>query len=53
MIGNSHQPRQQSYEDANEIQAGINQFSVSQHTTSSVFLKFFEPFETFLRVFFY
>ena len=26
MIGNSHQPRQQSYEDADEIQAGINQF---------------------------
>ena len=26
MIGNSHQPRQQSYEDADEIQAGIKQF---------------------------
>lgn len=42
MIGNSHQPRQQSYEDADEIQAGINQFQF-HNIPLPQFSKVFEP----------
>ena len=44
MIGNSHQPRQQSYEDADEIQAGINQFQF-HNIPPPPFSKIFEPFK--------
>ena len=39
MIGNSHQPRQQSYEDADEIQAASTSFSFTTYHFLS-FLKF-------------
>ena len=46
MIGNSHQPRQQSYEDADEIQAGINQFQF-HNIPLPQFSKVFERFLLF------
>ena len=42
MIGNSHQPRQQSYEDADEIQACVNQFQLHDIPLPQ-FSKVFEP----------
>ena len=42
MIGNSHHPRKQYYEDADEIQAGLNQFQF-HNIPLPQFSKVFEP----------